>query len=202
MTKDRQSRDHHIVRQCLSGSERAWEEFYDRFVGLMRSVVGKSGHLSKEDVDDITQSAFLSMTSALENYDFHQSLPRFVCVVTERVLVDEYRSRSASKRGSDAEMVDLDDSVQDGIVNPGGDSHRQDIKMQRAQEGALLTDALRGLDPRCRRLIELRYFGELPFEEIAGILGSTKNTQIVAIRRCLEKLRTSFRRSQRRGVVF
>ena len=87
-----------LVRECLAGSEAAWQEFYSRFIGLMRSVVKKRYILCKEDVEDITQSAFVSLATALNNFDYEQSLPRFVCVITERVAIDEYRKAERGQK--------------------------------------------------------------------------------------------------------
>ena len=89
MEKCSRSQDEALVKACLAGSEVAWQEFYSRFIGLMRSVVKKRFIVCKEDVEDITQSAFVSLATALNNFDYEQSLPRFVCVITERVAIDE-----------------------------------------------------------------------------------------------------------------
>lgn len=89
MEKFSRSQDEALVRACIAGSEVAWQEFYSRFIGLMRTVIKKRFIVCKEDVEDITQSAFVSLATALNNFDYEQSLPRFVCVITERVAIDE-----------------------------------------------------------------------------------------------------------------
>lgn len=192
MKRDRAALDHLIVRQCLSGSETAWQELYGRFIGLMRSVVQKNAGISPEDTEDIIQLAFLELTMALKAYDFGQPLPRFICLITERVMVDEYRRRNALKRIRDVDTVewtDMPHGVAACAAFEGGPQHEL---MQRAQEVRALRVALKELDPGCRRLLELRYFREFQFNEIARILGSSKNTLIVRSRRCLERLRTTF----------
>ena len=75
------------------------------------------------------------------------------------------------------------------------------MKMQNAQECATVRRALRELDPRCRKLLELRYFKDLPYTEIAEISGAAKNTLVVRARRCLEKLRAKFEITQGRRSV-
>lgn len=181
--------DNFLVQECLAGSEEAWCEFYSRYVFLMRSVVRKNRALSPQDVEDLTQTAFLSLSTALRNYDSERPLSRFVCMVTERVVVDEYRKRSAAKRSCEIVSLDASDAAQDGQVSNGGRSDLQDAKMERAQQCAKVRSALQELDPRCRRLLELRYYHDLPYTEIAEISGAVKNTLVVRARRCLEKLR-------------
>ena len=193
--------EHFLVRECLSGSQDAWREFYSRYVFLMRSVVKRNRAMSPEDVEDITQTAFLSLSTALHTYDFKHPLSRFVCLVTERVLVDEYRRRSAAKRSCETELLDVSDPANDAEVSNGAPRELQDARMEKAENCSRLREALRELDPRCRKLLELRYFNEIPYTEIAEMAGATKNTLIVRARRCLEKLRTRYEDLQTRGLV-
>ncbi len=188
----RRSKEHDLVRECLAGSEDAWRDLYSRYVFLMRSVVTRNGRLSNEDVEDITQTAFLSLTTALKSYDFTHTLSRFVCIITERVLVDEYRSRSAAKRNGQTEPMDVSDPSCEEQVSARADTELQDVRLEKAQECSRVRTALKELDPRCRRLLELRYYNEIPFTEIARTAGTSKNTLIVRARRCLEKLRARF----------
>ena len=67
----------------------------------------RNSALSPEDVEDLTQTAFLALSTALRTYDFERPLSRFVCLVTERVVVDEYRRRSAAKRKCEAESLEV-----------------------------------------------------------------------------------------------
>jgi RNA polymerase sigma-70 factor (ECF subfamily) len=195
------SDDHLLVRECLSGSEDAWRELYSRYVFLMRSIVKRKGRLSQEDVEDITQTAFLSLSTSLKSYDFKHPLSRFVCVITERILVDEYRSRSAVKRKCRTDPLDVSDPACDEEVSNSADTELQDVLMEKAQQCSQVRTALRGLDPRCRMLLELRYYNEIPFTEIAETAGTSKNTLIVRARRCLEKLRAKFDALQQRGFT-
>ncbi len=189
MQKRNRIDDQLLVRECLAGKEEAWKEFYSRFIRLMRSVVTKHASLSPEDVEDVTQAAFLSLTTALTSYDDRQSLPRFVCVITERVLIDEYRRVRAAKRDAEVHASAYADVAETSEEGAGQEVELQDIRMERAEQVSLVRGCLEELDPRCRELITLRYFRELGFSEIAGLLGETENTVTVQTRRCLERLR-------------
>jgi len=191
--------EHLLVRECLSGSEDAWRELYSKYIFLMRSIVTRKGRPSREDVEDITQAAFLSLSTSLKSYDFKHPLSRFVCVITERVLVDEFRSRSAAKRNCQTEPLDVFDPACDEQVSNSADTDLQDVCLEKAQQCSHVRTALQELDPRCRRLLELRYYNDMPFTEIAETAGTSKNTLIVRARRCLEKLRAKFDALQERG---
>lgn len=199
MKEDRTSLDHLIVQECLSGSEVAWKELYARMIGLMRSVVRKTAGLSWEDTEDITQEAFLELAASLERYDFHQPLPRFVCLITERVAIDEYRKKKALKRKKEEEMVDCGEIFSHGGECATFGAGPQHELIERAQQIRDLREALSLLDSGCRKLLELRYYRELQFDEIGKVLGVGKNTLIVRARRCLDKLRTNLVHIGRKG---
>ncbi len=199
MEKCSRSQDGLLVRECLAGSEAAWQEFYSRFIGLMRSVVKKRYILCKEDVEDITQSAFVSLATALNNFDYEQSLPRFVCVITERVAIDEYRKRSAARRNSEAETSHETKGARDIASQIECDRDLPDEQMERAEMASYLGAALKELDTSCRELLTLRYLNDLSYKEIAELVGASENTLTVQTRRCLEKLRIKFREAERKG---
>lgn len=76
-----------------------------------------------------------------------------------RVLVEHARTRGRQKRGGRALRVELDEAA---LLSPG-----------RSREVLELDEALSRLaefDPRKGRVVELRFFGGLSYEEIAGVL--------------------------------
>lgn len=195
-----QGEDRRLVKECLEGSEGAWREFYSRFIGLMRSVARKYAKNNPQDVEDVTQSAFVSLTTALRNYDESQSLPRFVCLITERVVIDEYRKLKASKRAGETESLDRTDSRAEGPHVATLSDDLQDSRIEKAEQSHRLRVAVRALDPKCRELITMRYLEELSFNEIAESVGVSENTVTVQTRRCLEALRRRFKETGRGGA--
>lgn len=189
MNKRSENKDCLLVQECLRGSEEAWNEFYSRFIGLMRNVVRRRSNLSASDVQDIVQTAFLELTTALRNYDSQQSLHTFVCLVTERVLIDEYRKSKAAKRSADTESVEHHDSNLEGTTMVLSHLTPQDEEIEKAEAASVLRTAFQKLDEKCRELLTLRYYNECSFNEIAGKLNATENTVTVQTRRCLDKLR-------------
>lgn len=189
-----------LVQECVRGSQEAWSEFYTRFIGLIRSLVRKRRGLSPEDVEDITQSAFLELASALKSYVPGNSLTGFICTVAERVLIDEFRKSKASKRDGQTESIDHHDGDQEGAIMISSESDPQDCLMEKAQLASRLRSAVGALDPKCRELIELRYFQEMPFNEVAKIKGATENTVTVQTKRCLDKLKGVFHELENKGT--
>jgi RNA polymerase sigma factor (TIGR02999 family) len=82
-----------------------------------------------------------------------------------RILVDYARSAKAEKRGGAAEKIALEDAFVFVAERPS-----QMIALDEALA------ELEKLDPRRSRVVELKFFGGLTTEEIAGILGVHPNT--------------------------
>jgi len=199
MEKHGAMEDRQLVEECLAGSEKAWREFYSRFMRLMRCVVKRHTGLPTPELEDITQCAFLALTTALAGYDSRHSLSTFVCMVTERVAIDEYRKLKAAKRSAETESVDHFDHSGDGARMIQSDRELQDEEVEKKELISILRRALTHLDAKCRELVELRYYHELSFGEIAQKVGESENTITVRTRRCLDKLRAACHDNERRG---
>ncbi|MGC8906612.1 MAG: RNA polymerase sigma factor [Desulfomonilaceae bacterium] len=185
-----------LVRQCLAGSESAWRDLYGRFVVLVRNVISKHARLTEAEIDDITQTVFLTLTSALRNFDAQHSLSSFICLVTERVLVDELRKGSAAKRSGLTLSVEHHDGSDDDASQIQSREDPPDVLMERFEQALLLRTALDQLDGDCRDLLKLRYFNGLSFNEIAAMLGVAENTLNVRASRCLSKLKTAYKQCE------
>jgi RNA polymerase sigma factor (sigma-70 family) len=192
-------RDVSLVKECLSGSEQAWNDLYCRYVALVGSVVRRRMGTSYTDVEDLTQNVFLSLISSLASYDPAYSLPRFICMVAERLCIQEYRQRKAAKRDAEIEPLDLHDGGEEGAKKAASELESQERRLEQSQLVDILRMGLRGLDSRCRELLTLRYYEELPFKEIAGMQGASENTVTVQTKRCLGELRGAYEREARKG---
>lgn len=82
-----------------------------------------------------------------------------------RILIDHARRYAYAKRGGGAQQVSLEEVAV--------------VAREQGSELVRLDDALKGLakmDPRRCHVVELKYFGGLSNEEIAGVLKISENT--------------------------
>lgn len=189
-----------LVKECLAGSEQAWNEFYFRYVGLVKSVVRRQPAVRFQDVDDVTQSIFTALIRGLKDYDKGFPLPRFVCIVAERVCIQEYRRTTAAKRDGQTDPVDHHDTGRQDEKILHSHNVSQEEQLEQNQLLEVMRRSLRRLGSGCRELLRLRYFEELPYKEIARLLGATENTLTVQARRCLDELGANYHELVRRGV--
>ena len=85
--------------------------------------------------------------------------------IMRRILIDHARRYDYSKRGGGAQRISLDEAAL--------------VAKERGRALLMLDEALNSLakiDPRRSRVVELRYFGGLNNEEIAGVLKISENT--------------------------
>ena len=85
--------------------------------------------------------------------------------IMRRILIDHARRHAYAKRGGGAQQVSLEEAA---TVTP-----EQSLDLIRLDEAL---KSLSELDPRRGRVVELRYFGGLSNEEIAGVLNVSENT--------------------------
>lgn len=87
--------------------------------------------------------------------------------IMRRILIDHARRHAYAKRGGGAQQVSLDETAA--------------LALDDLSELLRLDEALKSLaelDLRRSRVVELRYFGGLNNEEIAGVLNISENTVI------------------------
>jgi RNA polymerase sigma factor (TIGR02999 family) len=85
--------------------------------------------------------------------------------IMRRILIDHARRYDYAKRGGGAQRISLDEAAI--------------VAKQRGRALLMLDEALTSLakiDPRRSQVVELRYFGGLNNEEIAGVLKISENT--------------------------
>jgi RNA polymerase sigma factor (TIGR02999 family) len=111
---------------------------------------------------DLVHEAYLRLAGGrLPAGDRHQFLG-IAARVMRQVLVDHARRRLASKRGGEWVRTTLGEGPARWGLDPA--------------ELLALDDALAGLEPRQREVVELRFFAGLDEREIAGALGLTERT--------------------------
>jgi RNA polymerase sigma factor (TIGR02999 family) len=85
--------------------------------------------------------------------------------IMRRILIDHARRHAYAKRGGGAQQVSLDEAL--AVTNGIGS------ELLRLDEALKI---LAEMDPRRSQVVELRYFGGLNNEEIAGVLHISENT--------------------------
>ncbi len=153
-----------LLRAIKTGDPTAAERLLPLVYGELHRLA--AGYMRRERQDHTLQPTALIheayLRLAKDDLEW-QNREHFIGVaanVMRRVLVDSARAHRAEMRGGGLQRVDLDEGLA--------------ISAERSDEILSLDEALEKLartSPRQARVVELRYFGGLSVEEIAGVLG-------------------------------
>jgi RNA polymerase sigma-70 factor (ECF subfamily) len=109
--------DRDLLNRCLAGTSEAWEDFVDRFLGLITYViseVAKSRSLALDEAlrDDVVADVFLALVDhefrILRRFRGQSSLGTYLVVVARRIAI---RKLSDIQRRGAANTLDVDQLV-------------------------------------------------------------------------------------------
>lgn len=168
-----------LVRECLRGSEEAWSALIDKYKRLIFSIPIKYG-LSADEATDIFQSVCVEMLSELPKLRKAEALPKWIMQVTAHKCFHRKR-----------QMARLEGPDSDGELPERSVEARAESILHEAEQEQKLRQAIAGLPPRCRELIQMLFFEEpaRPYEVIAQSFGIATGSIGFIRQRCLEKLR-------------
>jgi RNA polymerase sigma factor (sigma-70 family) len=204
MVSPRNDRDRgdQLVKECLSGSEEAWNEFYRQYDSLIRVVARRHGYgFSGHSEDDMVQTVYLKLVKSLHTYDPRQlPLKAFVGMVAKRACIDYLRHSGSMSRSAPTNPVDHHGEGEDGTVNPVSHMEPPDRQVEQAQQLGIVSLAMSRLKAACKELIKLRFHLDLPYAEIAAMFGKKEHTVNVQTIRCLAELKANYDQIVREGL--
>ena len=103
----------------------------------------------------------------------------------------DYRQKTrAAKRGGTAVHISIDagQTEDEPPIDPPSGNPGPDALLHIAETSRLVRESLDRLGEPCREIIELRYFGELSYDEIATELRLNPKTVSSRLSKCLDRL--------------
>jgi RNA polymerase sigma-70 factor, ECF subfamily len=180
--------DRNLLERCLEEKPRAWEDFVDRFLGLVTHVIrhaaqARSIRLTPEDRDDLSSEVFLAMLKSdfavLRNFRGQSSLATYLTVVARRIVVRELLARKSLARLGDGTMPHPPQGVADPHI---GAEQRFDDH----EEVERLLGALEGNEAKVVRMFHLE---GRSYQEISTAVGMPENSIGPILSRARDKLR-------------
>lgn len=155
-----------LVDQAMAGDQKAYAELLDRYKDAIYFMLLKMVN-NKSDAEDLTIEAFGKAFKNIHQYTPNYAFSTWLFKIATNNCIDFIRK----KKGN---LVSIDQAVDD----PEGTSSSQTAHLQssnldpeeqliKEQNIKLIQDVVGKLKPRYRKLIELRYFREYSYEEIA-----------------------------------
>jgi RNA polymerase sigma-70 factor (ECF subfamily) len=180
-----------MVAECRSGNAAAWDSLFDKYYATVaRFVFQLSGDFSHEDTEEICQETFLSVVKNLSSFQGRSSFQTWLLRIAANKAIDYREKTRAAKRGGNAVHIPIDPGETDNEppINPPSANPGPDALLQIAETCSLVRESLDRLGDPCREIIELRYFGDLSYDEIAAELRLNPKTVSSRLSKCLDRL--------------
>lgn len=180
-----------LIARCRRGEADAWDELFDRhYAAAGRFVFQLAPDFTREDVEEICQETFLAVIKRLDSFRGKSQFQTWLFRVAANKARDYRERQHTAKRGGGQVTVSLNSSdAETGLsVDPPSPSPSPDNALINGEKATLLMRGLEQLGDPCREIIELRYFGDLSYEEISTALELNPKTVSSRLSKCLDKL--------------
>ncbi|MBN1950160.1 MAG: sigma-70 family RNA polymerase sigma factor [Bacteroidales bacterium] len=159
---EKAQKDFALVQQATRGDQKAYAELMGRYRDAIYYMLLKMVNNSS-DAEDLTIEAFGKAFKNIQQYTPNYAFSTWLFKIATNNCIDFIRKRKATTISLDQNDDDPDKSSPD-IMAPNLDPEEEMIKDQKQK---MMRDIVSKLKPRYRKLIELRYFKEYSYEEIA-----------------------------------
>ena len=167
--------DRELVTQALRGDDTAFEYLFNRYRdAIHRLFVQRLG--GTNDADDLLQETFIKVYINLHRYSGEFTFGQWVYTIARNTFIDFVRRR----------QDDL--PIDERFAAPASSAPTPEESVINLQQRTQIEYYLDRLSPRYRQLIEMRFFDEYSYEEIAAKLSLPLGTVKTQIHRAREQM--------------
>ncbi len=195
-------KDRNLLQRCLARRPGAWEEFVNRFLGLVVHVVNHTVNsraldLSADDREDLAAEVFLTLVSndfaVLRRFRGDSSLATYLTVIARRAIIRELLKRKPALPGHRSEA---DEDEQHLNRNGNGHAHVEmaadpasRLDEERLTNRDEIERLLEGLNGQEAEVIRLYHLEGKSYREISNEVGIPENTIGSTLTRARAKMR-------------
>ncbi len=156
--------DYGLVLKAIEGDQRAYADLMDRYRSSIYHMMLKMVN-NREDADDLTLEAFGKAFNKLKTYAPKYAFSTWLFKIATNNCIDHIRKKRLH-------LLSIDDTVEkDGTqsfsTNLKSNTLDPEEKFIKRQRVKLMRKVMSKLTVKYRLMIELRYFEELSYDEIA-----------------------------------
>jgi RNA polymerase sigma-70 factor (ECF subfamily) len=177
--------DRNLLDRCLARKPRAWEDFVDRFTGLIIHVVNHTARcrsimLTSADREDLTADVLLAIVrndfALLRRFRGKSSLATYLTVIARRVIVRKLiETRGAAQGGAMGEAA------------AAGESNSE----QRLTDREEIEQLMEQLDDSEAAVVRMYHLEGKTYQEISRTTGMPTNSVGPMLTRARAKLRSA-----------
>ena len=178
--------DRGLLQCCLAQKPRAWENFVDRFLGLVVHVVNHSAscrsiRITPEDRSDLVAEVFLTIVNndfaVLRRFSGRSSLATYLTVIARRVVVRELLKRKTQA------------SLSEAAANDASMARQTSSAEERISNREQVEQLLRRLQGPEAEIIRMYHLEGKSYREISSSVGLPENSIGPTLSRARAKLR-------------
>ena len=180
-----------LIARCRRGEPAAWDELFDLHYAAAGRFIFQLGHdFTREDVEEICQEVFLSVIKNLASFQGGSQFQTWLFRIAANKARDYRERRHAAKRGGGQTPLSLQaEDPESGLtLDPPSGVAAPDECLMNTEQMALVRASLDQLDEPCREIIELRYFGDLSYDDLSRALKLNPKTVSSRLSKCLDRL--------------
>lgn len=170
--------DEELMRRYVAGDEHAFRELFGRYAPALFRLVRRRMR-NEEEARDIVQQTMLHVHRARNDFRQDSRLRPWLFTIALNLVREHYRRLGRRREVALDPAIPVEDL----------DTRRADEPLEQAQSAARVREALATLPASQREVIELHWFGESPYDEIAVIVGASVGAVRVRAHRGYERLR-------------
>jgi len=177
--------DFKLIDEATEGNERAYAELMRRYKKSVYHTLLKMVHNS-DDAEDLTIEAFAKAFRNLPKFKKEYTFSTWLFRIATNNCIDFIRKKRLETMSINNSInSDNGDTLSIEIRDENLDPQEETIKTQKIE---LVRDIVMQLPPKYQKLVELRYFEELSYEEIAQELDAPLGTVKAQLHRARELL--------------
>jgi RNA polymerase sigma factor (sigma-70 family) len=171
--------DEELMRRYARGDQTAFRVIFERYAPMLMRLTVR--HLRSEELArEVVQQTFFQLHAARNDFRLDAKLRPWVFTIAMNLVREHYRKRKRRKE------TDLEEEKEpQRISEPNGLEQRERVERVRA--------AVATLPESQREVVELHWFEERPFAEVAAILGSSEGAVRVRAHRAYQRLKELLR---------
>lgn len=161
--KDSKAEDNILIDDAIAGKQEAYERLMNKYRQLIYNLIYRMIR-NKEDVEDLTQEAFIKAFNSLDKFDKQFSFSTWLFKIATNNCIDYLRKKKLSTFSIDKDISTDDDDYTFEIP----DNERiPDKNILDTERKKILEEAIESLPSKYKSVILLRHKDEKDYEEIA-----------------------------------
>ncbi|MCB0755102.1 MAG: sigma-70 family RNA polymerase sigma factor [Flavobacteriales bacterium] len=157
--------DYRLVKAAIGGDQKAYAQLMDRYRDSIYFMLLKMVN-DRDDADDLTIEAFGKAFNKLHQYTPNYAFSTWLFKIASNNCIDFIRRKKKQNLLSLDKPIEGNDGGEMTMDVPSGTLDPEEAYIKE-QKKLLMHGVVEKLKPRYRTLVELRYFKEFSYEEIA-----------------------------------